>query len=199
MVQYTLWGILLKPCSGPSMRYIKVPKSIEMTKTKNTNTKILVLLDFKAFIRLLDSPTKRTSFRILNTRNSLKALNAVKYWEPANNMDKYFGTVDNKSIMPKKLKIYFVGLFIHMILRIYSMVKRMVTTHSEIFKNLWCFISKVGTLSNITIMILYSMSISRIMSKSFPDGVWVPYIIIWSFLLQPILGLWSFNLYYLIQ
>lgn len=87
------------------MMYMTVPNNTEMTMIKNTKTNILVLLELNALARLLDAPTKRASFRILKTLKSRKALNAVKYWEPTNRMDRYFGSVDKRSTMPKKLNI----------------------------------------------------------------------------------------------
>ena len=141
---------------------------------KKTKTKIFVLLAFNARIRLLDSPTNLTSFSILKTLSSLKALKAVKYWDPITKNDRYLGIVERRSITPKKLKIYFDGFFIQMILKIYSMVKIMVTTHSEIFRKLWYFSSNLGMLSSITTMILYTIMTSRPRSKILPAGVWVP-------------------------
>jgi len=103
---------------------------------KNTNTKIFVLLALNARIKLLDSPTNLTSFNILKTRRSRSALKAVKYCDPTTKYDKYFGIVERRSMIPKKLKIYFDGFLMQIILKEYSIVKRIVTTHSEILKNL---------------------------------------------------------------
>ena len=154
MVQYTLWGMLLKPCSGPSTRYMIVPKSTDMISTKKTNTKIFVLLARRARIKLFDSPTNLTSFNILNILSSLKARNAVKYCDPTNNKDRYLGMVERKSIIPKKLKMYFDGLLMQTMRRIYSMENNMVTIHSEILKKRWYLTSYRGTLSSNTIMTL---------------------------------------------
>lgn len=151
-----------------------VPKSTEIISTKKTKTKILVLLPLKALTKLFDSPIKRTNLSILNTRSNLKALNAVKYCEPTTNREMYFGIVDSKSIIPKKLNIYFLGRFIQTIRNIYSIEKRMVTIHSEIFRNSWYRTSILGTLSSITMIILYKIMIRRMTSNSFPAGVWVP-------------------------
>jgi hypothetical protein len=82
-----------------------VPNNTETTIMKNTKTNILVLLALKALARLLDAPTKRASLRILNTLKRRNNLNAVRYWDPTKNRDRYFGSVDNKSTAPKKLKI----------------------------------------------------------------------------------------------
>jgi hypothetical protein len=98
---------------------------------KKTKTNILVLLAWMDLTRLFDSPTKRTSFNIRNTLNSLKILNAVRYWEPTKNRERYFGIVDKKSTIPKKLNIYFLGRLMEIILKMYSIENKMVTTHSE--------------------------------------------------------------------
>ena len=42
--QYTLFGMLSKPLTSPSTRYIIVPKIIEETITANRKTRILTLL-----------------------------------------------------------------------------------------------------------------------------------------------------------
>ncbi len=146
--------MLLKPCSGPSTKYMTVPKSTETIKTKNTKMKIFALLALSALSRLFDSPTKRTSFRILKTRNNRKARKAVIYCEPTTKNDRYLGMVERKSTTPKKLKMYLLGFLMQMILKIYSIVKSTVTIHSEISRNLWYLMSKRGTLSSITTMIL---------------------------------------------
>ena len=67
--------------------------------------KIFVLLDFRALTRLLEAPVYRTNFKILKIRNRRKALKAVKYCVPTKKKDKYFGTVERKSTIPKKLKM----------------------------------------------------------------------------------------------
>jgi hypothetical protein len=166
--------MLLNPCSGPSTRYMMVPSKTEIINTKKTKTNIFVLLDFKARAKLFDSPTNRTNLRIRKTRSNLNALNAVKYCDPTKKNDRYFGIVDNKSIIPKKLNMYFLGFLILTSLRTYSIEKRMVTTHSEILKKSWYLLSKRGTLSIITIIILYKITISNIISNNFPAGVCVP-------------------------
>ena len=82
--------------------------------------------------------------------------------------------VDRKSTIPKKLKMYLVGFFIQNSLKMYSIVNKMVTTHSEISKKAWYFSSYLGTLSSITTTTLYTMTNNKIMSNAFPAGVWVP-------------------------
>ena len=117
--------------------YMTVPNNTEMTMIKNTKTNTFVLLALNALARLLEAPTKRASLRILKTLKSRKALNAVKYWEPTNNSDRYFGSVDKRSTIPKKLKTYVLGFRMLMILKIYSKVKSTVTIHSDIFRKVW--------------------------------------------------------------
>ena len=117
--------MLLKPCSGPSIKYMTVPRSTEMINIKNTKMKILALLALRARSRLLDSPTKRTNFNILKIRSSLRALKAVMYCEPTTKNDRYLGIVESKSTTPKKLKIYLLGFLMQIILKIYSMVKKL--------------------------------------------------------------------------
>ena len=87
---------------------------------------------------------------------------------------RYLGMVESKSIIPKKLKMYLLGFFIQTNLKIYSMEKRMVTTHSEILKKSWNLSSNLGTLSSITMIILYRITINSIISNNLPAGVWVP-------------------------
>jgi len=111
-----------------------VPNNTETTSTKKTNTKIFALLALKARAMLLDSPMKRTNFKILNTLNKRSALNAEKYWVLTKKNDRYFGSVESKSIIPKKLNIYLLGLLIQTNRNMYSMEKRIVTTHSDILK-----------------------------------------------------------------
>lgn len=139
--------------------------------------KILVLLALNARTKLLDSPMKRTNFKILNTRSNLNALNAVKYWEPTKKKERYLGMVDNRSTNPKKLNMYLLGLLIQISLNTYSIEKSMVTTHSEILRKSWNLLSIRGTLSSITIIILYRITTSSIISNILPAGVCVPYII----------------------
>jgi hypothetical protein len=45
---------------------------------------------------------------------------------------KYVGSIDNKSIMPKKLKMYFEGLFDENIRAKYSIVNSIVIIHSAL-------------------------------------------------------------------
>ena len=85
--------------------------------------------------------------------------------------DKYLGMVESKSIIPKKLNMYLLGFFIQTNLKMYSMEKRMVTTHSEILKKSWNLLSILGTLSSITMIILYTITINRIISNNLPAGV----------------------------
>ena len=82
--------------------------------------------------------------------------------------------VESKSMIPKKLITYLLGFFMQTNLRIYSMEKRMVTIHSDILKKSWYLLSNLGTLSSITIIILYRMTISNSISNNFPAGVCVP-------------------------
>ena len=78
---------------------------IQSTITNERKTAIFARLRFNAFPKLALSPMKRVSFKILKTRNNRKALNATKECVPKINSDKYFGMVDSKSMIPKKLNI----------------------------------------------------------------------------------------------
>ena len=69
-------------------------------KTPNMNTKILARLALRAFIKIFDSPIYGVSFKILKTRSSLKAFKAIKLLLPMKNKDRYFGSVDIKSMIP---------------------------------------------------------------------------------------------------
>lgn len=55
-----------------------------------------------------------------------------------------------------------------MILKIYSIEKRMVITHSDMSKKVWYFSSKLLTLSSITNKILARIAISNTTSKILP-------------------------------
>ena len=98
--QYTLFGILSKPCSFPSIRYITVPRIMVIISTASMKTDILALLAFSAETKWLDADKNRTSFNILKTRNNRIALKATRACVPTNIKDKYFGMVDSKSITP---------------------------------------------------------------------------------------------------
>ena len=63
-------------------------------------TKIFALLAFKAIINLFDAPMYLANFKTLKILNKRRALNAAKLCEPTSTKDKYFGIVDNKSIIP---------------------------------------------------------------------------------------------------
>ena len=109
---------------------------IQTISTKNKNTAIFALLAFNANNNLLDAPIYLASFKILKTRNKRNALNATKPCEPAKIKERYIGIVDKKSTIPKKLKIYFVGLLIEMTLKIYYILNNIVIIHSPIYKAL---------------------------------------------------------------
>ena len=98
--QYIPSGILVNPLSSGSIIYINVPQIIHITKTLKIKTPTFALLDINAFIKMFDSPINLVIFKILNTLNSLRALNATKDCEPTNKSDKYFGIVDKRSIIP---------------------------------------------------------------------------------------------------
>ncbi len=182
--QYTLLGMLLKPCSDPSIRYITVPSMIETIMTASKKTDIFALLAFNALTRLLDSPINRASLRILKTLKSRNALKATKACVPTNSTDTYFGMVERKSTMPKKLKIYLEGLLMVMILKKYSMVNTMVINHSNELNNEE-YLSLINeTLSNMTSMILARIMMRIITSKDFPAGVSASYIISCSLFFQ---------------
>ena len=80
--------------------YITAPRITQTISTKNTNTAIFARLALSALIRLLDSPTYRASFKILNTRINRNALKAINECDPSIKKDKYLGIVDNKSTTP---------------------------------------------------------------------------------------------------
>tara|TARA_R110002073_G_scaffold242529_1_gene404551 strand:+ start:3924 stop:4253 length:330 start_codon:yes stop_codon:yes gene_type:complete len=100
--------------------------------TNRINTDILALLALSALVRFVDSPIYLASFSILNTLNKRNARKATNEWDPININDKYFGMVDNKSMIPKKLKMYLSGFFTVITLAIYSNEKSMVITHSAV-------------------------------------------------------------------
>ena len=61
---------------------------------------IFALLNLNALVRFVDSPIYLASFKILNTRSNLSALNATRDCEPAKSRETYFGMVANKSMIP---------------------------------------------------------------------------------------------------
>ena len=71
-----------------------------MINTKNKNTDILALLDFKAIINLFEAPIYLVNFKILKTRNNRSALKATKPCDPTKSKERYMGIVDKKSIIP---------------------------------------------------------------------------------------------------
>ena len=77
-----------------------VPKIIVRTITLNKNIKILVLLAFKAVVKLSEAPKYLVNFSILNTLSNLKARSTINAWAPPKIKETYFGIVANKSIIP---------------------------------------------------------------------------------------------------
>ena len=85
---------------SPSTKYMTVPNIIQSTKTKDRKTAILILLLLSALPKLVLSPIKRVSFKILKTLSSLRARRASKEFVPTTKREMYFGTVERKSTMP---------------------------------------------------------------------------------------------------
>ena len=101
IAQYTLLGMLVKPLpSLLSTRYMTVPRMIQRTITKEMNTAILARLRLSAFPKLALSPINRVSFKILNTRNNLRALSATNECVPKTKREMYLGIVDRRSMIP---------------------------------------------------------------------------------------------------
>ena len=100
--QYILVGILLKPDSGPSTKYIIVPNTIHITTTKRRNITIFALLISKALTKKLVSPIYLDIRSTLNILSILRALIAIKVstWAPTNINARYFGIVASRSIIP---------------------------------------------------------------------------------------------------
>lgn len=86
-------------------------------------------------------------------------------------MDKKVGNMDNKSINPYKLKAYFNGLLEQYNLNIYSIVKKIVRIHSNIYNSSPYFELMLGTDSTFTIRILRIMNTNSITSNVLPAGV----------------------------
>src|SRR5690606_21272786 len=78
MAQYIDIGILVYPCSGPSMINITVPITRTMVTTEKRKIWIFILLALKASIKYSASDTYLPSFSILITLNRRKALTTVK-------------------------------------------------------------------------------------------------------------------------
>ena len=84
-----LSGILVKPLSSLSIRYINVPKRTQTINRKYKKTDILALLALMAFIHLFDSETYLVSFKILNTLKSLSARIEARTSLPVRNREIY--------------------------------------------------------------------------------------------------------------
>ena len=70
--------------------------------------------------------------------------------------------------------MYLRGFLVEIIRRIYSIEKNIVITHSEITKISWYLLSKFSTVSNNTNTTLNKMTNNKMMSNSFPAGVFTP-------------------------
>ena len=70
MAQYTPTGMLVKPCSGPSTTYIRVPITTTTSSTKDMNTAIFRREADSASARARYSSTYWLSFRIRKMRSS---------------------------------------------------------------------------------------------------------------------------------
>ena len=166
--------MLVNPFSSPSTTYIIEPMMMVLMITKYRNTVILPLLAISAFDRKMDCPVNLGWFNILNNRSNRSARIMEKTLEPTKIMDKYMGKMASKSMMPKKLKMYFRGLLVVAILSTYSRVKKPVIIHSRMMSKLWYFESNPFTVSSITKRTLKRISPRRIRSNSLPATVSVP-------------------------
>ena len=70
---------------------------IQRTKTNDKKTAILILLLLSALPKLVLSPIKRVSFKILNTLKSLRARKASKEFVPTTRIEMYFGINRDRS------------------------------------------------------------------------------------------------------
>src|SRR5690606_4716154 len=98
--QYIPVGISVNPLASPSIRNISVPKTIDITTIKYTNTSILFLLAFNASLICDCCPSIDILSKIENRRNNLKALNVTKKLVLGIKNDKYIGSNESKSMIP---------------------------------------------------------------------------------------------------
>jgi len=146
---------------------MSVPTTNTMINTVNKNTVIFAQLAFNEFHK---SELALVYFPNLNTLNNLKSLSARSIIKlcPATMKLRKLGRIAKKSIIPKKLKIYFLGFLLTQIRRIYSPLNMSVIIHCAKMSSHVYACSIEATLLSITKMTLKKISKSSTSSKSIP-------------------------------
>jgi len=97
------------PGCVPSIIYIKVPIETTSITTNRKKTAIFLLLSFSEVSNRSPSIQKVKSLNIRKTRMIRNARITSRYLAPGKKKARYNGSVASKSMIPKKLKIYFFG------------------------------------------------------------------------------------------
>ena len=95
------------PGCVPSIIYIKVPIETTSITTNRKKTAIFLLLSFSEVSNRSPSIQKVKSLNIRKTRMIRNARITSRYLAPGKKKARYNGSVASKSMIPKKLKIYF--------------------------------------------------------------------------------------------
>ena len=96
------------PGCVPSIIYIKVPIETTSITTNRKKTAIFLLLSFSEVSNRSPSIQKVKSLNIRKTR-MIRNARITRYLAPGKKKARYNGSVASKSMIPKKLKIYFFG------------------------------------------------------------------------------------------
>jgi len=160
-------GILSNPAASHSMRYINVHTMRTMINTVKRKTVIFARLALSEFRRSELAEVYLQSLNTLNKRKSLSARSIMRLCHATIKLRK-LGRIARKSIIPKKLKINFLGSFDTRIRRIYSILNNIVIIHWEITRYHVYVFSMDHTLLSITIITLRNTKTSKISSNSIP-------------------------------
>ncbi len=101
---------------------------------------------------------------------SRKERRITKYMAPWKNNSSTKGRMETKSMIPKKLRMYFRGLGEQNTRRAYSIVKKMLNATSNMVRTRMPIPSLIA-LSNTVMITLNKIIIIRIISKCFPTFV----------------------------
>ena len=182
MAQYTLRGMLSKPLLWPrSMTYMIEPSMMTRFMTAKKKTSILRRDWIIAATSTFASRTYNASLRTRKIRRTRSRRITPSAPLPVMNMPRYVGIIASRSIIPKKLAVYFAGLGEHDTLSRYSMVNMIVNSHSSVF-NIVPWVAFIeATLSSITTATLKMIAMMSTRSNSLPAGVSVPKMMVFSF------------------
>ena len=163
--------MLVNPDDSPSIMYIRVPSIITVVSTEARKTPIFALLACSEREIMVPATVYLDSFKTLKIRSSLSALRMIRLEAPDIISPRNAGIIERRSIIPKKLKIYLKGFFTTIILRMYSIEKIMVMTHSVIINCLCQLYLISGTESRITTATLRKITMTSAISNCFPARV----------------------------